>query len=300
MSATLSEAITTEPVRGEALRRFLRDRQGMIGLVIVLAFVGSALAAPLLAPYAPNQIDIRNRMQGPSLLHWLGTDQLGRDILSRVIYGGRIALSIAVISIGVSLSLGLALGIVAGYGPRWLDNAMVRDEKLAVSVTAYADIWSDVGIFQASADVRPGVDPKVAAARLDALIAEGVATVEVKSGYGLDRETELRMLRAARALAARRPVTIRTTFLGAHAVPAEYAGRADTYIDEICIPTLRAAHAEGLVDAVDGFCEGIAFSPAQIARVFDVARALGLQVTVEPLSGRLHPGNVLLRATRGN
>ncbi|MFO1174334.1 MAG: imidazolonepropionase [Paracoccaceae bacterium] len=124
------------------------------------------------------------------------------------------------------------------------------------------------------------VEALVAAAlpRLDALIAEGVATVEVKSGYGLDRETELRMLRAARALAARRPVTIRTTFLGAHAVPAEYAGRADTYIDEICIPTLRAAHAEGLVDAVDGFCEGIAFSPAQIARVFDVARALGLPV----------------------
>lgn len=125
MSATLSEAIATGPVRGEALRRFLRDRQGMVGLVIVLLFVGSALAAPLLAPYAPNQIDIRNRMQGPSLLHWLGTDQLGRDILSRVIYGGRIALSIAVISIGVSLSLGLALGIVAGYGPRWLDNLLL-------------------------------------------------------------------------------------------------------------------------------------------------------------------------------
>lgn len=124
------------------------------------------------------------------------------------------------------------------------------------------------------------VEALVAAAlpRLDALIAEGVATVEVKSGYGLDRETELRMLRAARALAAQRPVTIRATFLGAHAVPAEYAGRADAYIDEVCIPALRAAHAEGLVDAVDGFCEGIAFSPAQIARVFDVARALGLPV----------------------
>ena len=93
--------------------------------------------------------------------------------------------------------------------------------------------------------------------RLDALIGEGVATVEVKSGYGLDIETELRMLRAARALAQRRDVRILTSFLGAHAVPAEYSGRADAYLDEICLPALRAAHAQGLVDAVDGFCEGI-------------------------------------------
>jgi imidazolonepropionase len=114
--------------------------------------------------------------------------------------------------------------------------------------------------------------------RLDALLAEGVTTVEVKSGYGLDFETELRMLRAARALAGLRPVRIVTTFLGAHAVPAEYRGRADAYLSDICLPALNAAHAQGLVDAVDGFCEGIAFSPAQIARVFDAARALGLPV----------------------
>jgi imidazolonepropionase len=114
--------------------------------------------------------------------------------------------------------------------------------------------------------------------RLDALIAEGVATVEVKSGYGLDIDTELRMLRAARALAALRPVTIRTSFLGAHAVPPEFGGRADAYIDEVCVPALRAAHADGLVDAVDGFCEGIAFAPAQIARVFDESQRLGLPV----------------------
>ncbi|SFT63012.1 imidazolonepropionase [Sedimentitalea nanhaiensis] len=112
--------------------------------------------------------------------------------------------------------------------------------------------------------------------RLDALIAEGVSTIEIKSGYGLDRDTELRMLRAARALEQQRPVRVSTSFLGAHAVPVEYDGRADTYLEEICIPTLRAAHAEGLVDAVDGFCEGIAFLPDQIARVFDVARDLGL------------------------
>ncbi|HLS19499.1 MAG TPA: imidazolonepropionase [Paracoccaceae bacterium] len=114
--------------------------------------------------------------------------------------------------------------------------------------------------------------------RLDALIAEGVTTIEIKSGYGLDRETELRSLRAARRLGEERPVRVITTFLGAHAVPPEYAGRADAYIDEICIPAMEAAHEEGLVDAVDGFCEGIAFTPAQIARVFDRARALELPV----------------------
>lgn len=112
--------------------------------------------------------------------------------------------------------------------------------------------------------------------RADALIAEGVATLEIKSGYGLDRDTELRVLRVARAVARERAVRVRTTFLGAHAVPDGMD--ADAYIDDVCIPTLRAAHAEGLVDAVDGFCEGIAFSPDQIRRVFAVARKLGLPV----------------------
>ncbi len=114
--------------------------------------------------------------------------------------------------------------------------------------------------------------------RVDALLAEGVSIIEVKSGYGLDHETELRMLRVARRLAAERPISVRTSFLGAHAVPPEYQGRDDAYIDEVCIPTLRVAHAEGLVDAVDGFCEGIAFQPAQLARVFDAAQELGLHV----------------------
>ena len=98
--------------------------------------------------------------------------------------------------------------------------------------------------------------------------------MEIKSGYGLDRDTELRMLRAARRLAAERPVRVVTTFLGAHAVPPEHD--ADTYIDEVCLPTLRAAAP--LADAVDGFCETIAFTPAQIDRVFTAARALGLPV----------------------
>tara|TARA_B100000787_G_C16193593_1_gene299148 strand:- start:500 stop:1711 length:1212 start_codon:yes stop_codon:yes gene_type:complete len=119
---------------------------------------------------------------------------------------------------------------------------------------------------------------KDALRRVDVLIAEGVTTIEIKSGYGLDIETELRMLRVARAVMANRPIRVKTTFLGAHATPAEYAGRDDAYIDEVCIPTLRAAHTEGLVDVVDGFCEGIAFNTAQIARVFDVAVELGLPV----------------------
>jgi imidazolonepropionase len=86
------------------------------------------------------------------------------------------------------------------------------------------------------------------------------------------------MLRAARRLPALRPVEVVTSFLAAHAVPTEYKDRADAYIDEVCIPALKAAHVEGLVDAVDGFCEGIAFTPGQIARVFDAAEALGLPV----------------------
>lgn len=114
--------------------------------------------------------------------------------------------------------------------------------------------------------------------RLDTLLAEGISTVEIKSGYGLNIEAELKMLRVARRLGTLRPVRIRTSYLAAHAVPPEYRGRADDYISEVVLPGLDAAHAEGLVDAVDGFCEGIAFSPAQITRVFDRAKALGIPV----------------------
>ncbi len=124
------------------------------------------------------------------------------------------------------------------------------------------------------------VDGLVAAAlpRVDALLAEGVTALEVKSGYGLSIEAELRMLRAARRLAEVRPVTIRTSWLAAHALPADYAGRPDAYIDEICIAGLDAAHHEGLIDAVDGFCESIAFDTVQMARLFDRAKALGIPV----------------------
>lgn len=114
--------------------------------------------------------------------------------------------------------------------------------------------------------------------RLDAMHRTGATTVEVKSGYGLTVADEVKMLRAARALAELSPVTIRTTHLAAHAIPPEYKGRADDYLAEVAIPSLHAAHAEGLVDAVDAFCEGIAFSPAQVDRLFTAAKALDLPV----------------------
>ena len=114
--------------------------------------------------------------------------------------------------------------------------------------------------------------------RVDAMIAAGTTTIEVKSGYGLTIADERKMLRAARRIASQRPVTITTTHLAAHAIPPEYKGRADAYMDEVAIPSLHAAHADGLIDAVDAFCEGIAFSPAQVDRLFTAARSLGLPV----------------------
>ncbi|MEQ1499348.1 MAG: imidazolonepropionase [Novosphingobium sp.] len=114
--------------------------------------------------------------------------------------------------------------------------------------------------------------------RLDQLIAEGLGTIEIKSGYGLELAAELNMLRAARQLADLRNVRVVTTFLGAHALPPEFAGDPDGYIDQVCTEMLPAVAAEGLADAVDGFCEGIGFTPAQIERVFVKARELGLPV----------------------
>jgi imidazolonepropionase len=118
---------------------------------------------------------------------------------------------------------------------------------------------------------------EMALPRLDALIAEGVTTIEVKSGYGLDTGTERKQLRAARALAGRRPIAIAATFLGAHALPPEAAG-ADAFVDLICTEMIPAVASEGLAEAVDAFCESIGFSPEQTARVFEAARDHGLRV----------------------
>jgi imidazolonepropionase len=114
--------------------------------------------------------------------------------------------------------------------------------------------------------------------RLDALIAEGVTSIEIKSGYGLEFDTERRQLQAARRLGNERAVSVRTSFLGAHTVPPEMKGNSTGYIDAICETMLPEIAAEGLADAVDAFCEGIAFSPDETARVFAKARALGLPV----------------------
>ena len=121
------------------------------------------------------------------------------------------------------------------------------------------------GIVSTVKDTRNASEDELlesAMKRVDSLIAEGVSTIEVKSGYGLDIDTELKMLRVARSIEVHRPIRIKTSFLGAHAVPKDFAGLPDDYITEVCIPALEAAAAEGLVDAVDGFCEGIAFDAA--------------------------------------
>ena len=114
--------------------------------------------------------------------------------------------------------------------------------------------------------------------RLDALLAEGLTTIEVKSGYGLSLEHERRQLRAARALAAERSVTVTTTCLSAHATPPAFSGRPDDYIDEVCGVIIPALAQEGLIDAVDAFCERIGFTPDQTRRVFEAAKARNLRV----------------------
>jgi len=137
-----------------------------------------------------------------------------------------------------------------------------------------------------------------AAARLAALSSSGVTTVEIKSGYGLDRDTELKMLRVARELGASGALNVVTSYLGAHALPPEFADDRDGYLDLICNEVLPACVAENLLDAVDGFCETIAFSAAEMSRVFDVAQAHGLPIKLhaEQLSNM---GGTRLAAGRG-
>ncbi|MGE8321894.1 MAG: imidazolonepropionase [Pseudomonas sp.] len=132
--------------------------------------------------------------------------------------------------------------------------------------------------------------------RVQALMRDGVTTLEIKSGYGLDLANERKMLRVARRLADELPLAVRTTCLAAHALPPEYAGRADDYIAHICDEMLPALAAEGLVDAVDAFCEHLAFSPAQVERLFIKARQLGLPVKLhaEQLSS-LHGSSLAAR-----
>jgi len=154
--------------------------------------------------------------------------------------------------------------------------------EMRLGGASYQDIArAGGGILSSVQSVRAASEAALrtqALARLDRLLAEGVTTLEAKSGYGLDLANELKLLRVARSLGEARAVRLVTTFLGAHALPPEAAGDRDAFIEEVCTTMLPAIAAEGLADAVDGFCEAIAFSPGQIDRVFNAAKALGLPV----------------------
>lgn len=159
------------------------------------------------------------------------------------------------------------------------DRALEFEQRL--NGATYEEIARQGGGIASTVRATRSASPEALAAqsgrRLQQFLSEGVTTLEIKSGYGLALEHERKCLQVARALGQTHAVAIRTTFLGAHAVPPEFAGRLDDYVDEV-LRMLAQLHAEELVDAVDSFCERIAFSPAQVARVFAAARALGLPV----------------------
>ncbi|WP_342722858.1 imidazolonepropionase [Bradyrhizobium sp. B097] len=180
-------------------------------------------------------------------------------------------------------------------GGRWITPGLVdchthlvfggnraHEFELRLKGASYEEIArAGGGIVSTVAATRSATEAELVAGalpRLDTLIGEGVTTVEIKSGYGLNVETEMRQLAAARSLGRLRPVAIRTSFLGAHALPPEADGDKDRYIDLVCNEMLPTVAKAGLADAVDGFMEGIAFSGEQTARVFAAARALGLPV----------------------
>lgn len=181
-------------------------------------------------------------------------------------------------------------------------GSRVHEFALRLAGADYAQIARAGGGIVATVAATRAADEDTlyaqAAPRLRALLDEGVCAVEIKSGYGLELAAERRQLRVARRLGTDFGVDVRCTFLGAHALPPEYAGRADAYIDEVCERMLPVLAAEGLVDAVDAFCERIAFTPAQVERVFVAAARLGLPVKLhaEQLSDQ---GGAALAARHG-
>jgi imidazolonepropionase len=180
-------------------------------------------------------------------------------------------------------------------GGRWITPGLIdphthlvyagdrsREFEMRLEGRSYEEIAREgggiVSTMRATRDADEAALVKASLPRLDALIAEGVTTIEIKSGYGLRLDDELKQLRAARALGARREVTVTTTFLGAHTTPPEFKGDPDAYVDLVCETMIPAVARERLADAVDAFCETIAFSPAQVRRVFEAARRHGLAV----------------------
>lgn len=157
-----------------------------------------------------------------------------------------------------------------------------REFDLRLQGVSYEEIARQGGGIMSTVDATRAADEtallRSSSARLQALLAEGVATVEIKSGYGLDTASELKMLRVARQLAAAAGISVQTTFLGAHAVPREFAGKKSAYLDMLLGDMLPRVAEAGLANAVDAYCESIAFSPEEVARVFELARKLNLPV----------------------
>ena len=178
---------------------------------------------------------------------------------------------------------------------RWLTPALIdchthlvfagdraREFEQRLQGVSYEEIARAGGGINSTVTATRQADPATlfdsARRRLDALMEDGVATIEIKSGYGLNRDTELAMLEVARTLGEQTGASIVTTFLGAHSIPSEYKGRADDYIDLLVSEVLPAAHERGLVDAVDAYCESIAFSTGQIAKIFECAAGMNIPV----------------------
>ena len=245
--------------------------------------------APLEAPWDALWLDARLATMAPAVATPYGAIEDGAIGVAdgRIVWiGTRGALP------GVPEDLARALHRVDG---RWITPGLIdchthivhagdraQEFELRLKGATYEEIARAGGGIRSTVTQTRAADEATLVAsagrRLAPLLAEGVTTIEIKSGYGLDRETELRMLRAARALGRRHDVGVRTSFLGAHALPPEYDGRADAYVDFVIESVLPAVAREGLADAVDAFCETIGFTPEQTERLFRAAGGHGLPV----------------------
>jgi imidazolonepropionase len=221
---------------------------------------------------------------------------LAADRPATLVEPGAVAMSAGrIVAVGSEVETGYAAAEEIDLGGRLVTPGLIDCHTHLVHAGSRADEFerrlegvsyteiakSGGGILSTVRATRAATEDELVATalpRLDSLLAEGVTTIEIKSGYGLDLETEIRMLRAAKALAAQRQVSVATTYLAAHALPPDFVGRADAYIDMVASEYLPAVAREGLADAVDAFCETIAFTPAQTARLFDAAAKLGLPV----------------------